>query len=99
MLRSAKSKTDIAMNAVAERSRSAAATSPDHLHQNQPIMKELFNICVDILNWIADLFGISYEAANIWIFVIIHPLLTLVLIVAVIYQRGVIRGLRQQKKD
>lgn len=59
-------------------------------------MKELFNICVDILNWIANLFGISYEAANIWIFVIIHPLLTLVLMVGVIYQRGVIRGLRQQ---
>ena len=59
-------------------------------------MKELFDICVDILNWVANLFGISYEAANIWIFVIIHPLLTLVLMCAVIYQCGIIKGLRQQ---
>ena len=40
-------------------------------------MQELFQICVDILRWIASETGITYEEANIWIFVIIHPLLTL----------------------
>ena len=44
-------------------------------------MQELFQICVDILRWIAGVTGITYEAANIWIFVIIHPLLTLGLLV------------------
>ena len=36
-------------------------------------MQELFQICVDILRWIASETGITYEEANIWIFVIIHP--------------------------
>ena len=44
-------------------------------------MQELFQICVDILRWIASETGITYEEANIWIFVIIHPLLTLGLLV------------------
>ena len=44
-------------------------------------MQELFQICVDILRWIAGVTGITYEEANIWIFVIIHPLLTLGLLV------------------
>lgn len=41
-------------------------------------MAELFQICVDILKWIVQTVGITYEEANIWIFVIIHPSLTLV---------------------
>ena len=44
-------------------------------------MDELFDICVDILYWIADLTGWTYKEANIWIFVIIHPLLTLGLLI------------------
>jgi len=44
-------------------------------------MQELFQICVDILRWIASKTGITYEEANIWIFVIIHPLLTLWLLI------------------
>ena len=44
-------------------------------------MQELFQICVDILRWIAGVTGITYEEANIWIFVIIHPLLTLGLLI------------------
>jgi len=44
-------------------------------------MQELFQICVDILRWIASKTGITYEEANIWIFVIIHPLLSLWLLI------------------
>ena len=47
-------------------------------------MQELFQICVDILRWIASEIGITYEEANIWIFVIIHPLLTLWLLIRTI---------------
>lgn len=47
-------------------------------------MHELFDICVAILYWIADLTGLTYKEANIWIFVIIHPLLTLVLFLIVL---------------
>jgi len=41
-------------------------------------MDALFNICVEILIWISEFLGISYQAVNIWIFVIIHPILTIV---------------------
>lgn len=60
-------------------------------------MKELFDICVGILNWIAGVFDLSYEEANIWLFVIIHPAITAIAIAIVVYQRGVIRGLRRSK--
>ncbi len=43
-------------------------------------MNELFDICVNILNWIADTTGLTYKEANIWIFVIIHPIITLIFI-------------------
>lgn len=42
-------------------------------------MSELFDICVDVLYWIAGVTGWTYREANIWIFVIIHPILTLAL--------------------
>ena len=41
----------------------------------------LFRICVYILVDLADLIGISYEAINISIFVIIQPLLIIVFFV------------------
>tara|TARA_R110000744_G_scaffold366676_1_gene475826 strand:+ start:1633 stop:1812 length:180 start_codon:yes stop_codon:yes gene_type:complete len=47
-------------------------------------MEELFDICVDILYWIGDVTGLTYKEANIWIFVIIHPLLTLGLLIRTI---------------
>jgi len=40
-------------------------------------METLFNLCVAILQGIANVTGLTYQQANIWIFVIIHPLLTL----------------------
>ena len=51
------------------------------MYKTKNRMQELFQICVDILRWIAGVTGITYEAANIWIFVIAHPLLTLGLLV------------------
>lgn len=42
-------------------------------------MKELFQECVNILKSIALMCDITYEEANIWIFVIIHPAITLIL--------------------
>ena len=40
-------------------------------------MNELFQACVDLLRYIAAACNTTYEIANIWIFVIIHPSLTL----------------------
>ena len=58
-------------------------------------MHELFDICVDILYWIADLTGWTYKEANIWIFVIIHPILTVFLFYYVIRLRKQIKELRK----
>ena len=41
----------------------------------------IFKICVYILVDLADLMGISYEAINIWIFVILQPLLIIIFFV------------------
>lgn len=58
-------------------------------------MSELFDICVAILYWISDLTGLTYKEANIWIFVIIHPLLTIFLFYCVIRLRKQIKNLRK----
>lgn len=39
----------------------------------------IFDICVQIMIQMGHFLGISYQAVNIWIFVIIHPLITLYL--------------------
>ena len=57
-------------------------------------MNELL-IYVDILYCIADLTGWTYKEANIWIFVIIHPLLTIFLFYYVIRLRKQIKELRK----
>ena len=50
-------------------------------------MDALFNLCVNILIWIGHATGLGYNAANIWIFVIIHPLITIIAILMAIYYR------------
>lgn len=55
-------------------------------------MAEIFDICVDILIWIGDVTGLTYKEANIWIFVIIHPLLTALLITrTIVLQRALLK--------
>ena len=69
------------------------------IRSGSAIINLLFDLCVDILRWLADLFGVSYNAVNIWIFCIIWPILTLVLIAVVIRQRLRIRRLRLELED
>ena len=49
-------------------------------------MHELFDICVDILYWIAEVFGITYKEANIWIFVIIEPIAFILMAAVIVWQ-------------
>lgn len=56
-------------------------------------MNDLFDLCVAILYWISDLSGLTYKEANIWIFVIIHPLITISLIYYVVILRRKIKRL------
>jgi hypothetical protein len=59
-------------------------------------MDTIFDLCVRILLYLADLFGTSYKAINVWIFVIIWPIITLVLIVLIFIQYRTIQGLKSQ---
>lgn len=60
-------------------------------------MHELFDICVDVLYWIANLFDITYKEANIWLFVIIEPILFVIMLVIIIWQRGRIFELKKPR--
>lgn len=59
-------------------------------------MDQLFELCVDFLNWLANLIGMTYNEINIWIFVIIEPMLFIVGIWVIISQRKKIKNLKKQ---
>lgn len=54
----------------------------------------VFDGCVLLLLFLADLLGMTYKAVNVWIFVIAWPVFTLVLIAVVVWQRIKIRRLQ-----
>jgi hypothetical protein len=56
----------------------------------------IFDKCVELLVFLANQLGVTYEAINVWIFVIIWPIFTLALIVLVILQQLKIRRLLGQ---
>jgi hypothetical protein len=61
-------------------------------------MNELFNFCVHVLYVGAHFCGITYQQINIWLFVIIHPLITLILFVLLIITLNKNRKLKNQIK-
>lgn len=65
------------------------------LESGNSFIDGLFNLCVDLLDWTAFQFGISYNEINIYIFCIIWPLLTLFLIGLCVFQRREIKKLRR----
>ena len=58
----------------------------------------VFDGCVLLLLFLADLFGMTYKAINVWIFVVIWPVFTFVLITLVILQYLKIRRLLREKQ-
>jgi hypothetical protein len=46
------------------------------------LMQFVFDWCVRFLVWWANAWGITYEELNVWLFVILHPLVTAVLALA-----------------
>ena len=48
---------------------------------------QTFNFCVKLLFNIAEIFGITYEEINVWIFCVIWPIASLVLFAEVIKLR------------
>ena len=54
----------------------------------------LFRYCVVLLVNVAKALGISYEALNIWVFIIIQPMITVFLLVWVLRLRGKVKKVR-----
>lgn len=63
------------------------------------MIDQIFDLCVLLLIYGANLLGITYKAVNVWIFVVIWPIFTLVLLALVGYQRRVIQNLLKQAAE
>jgi hypothetical protein len=50
-------------------------------------MNKIFDVCVKLLEWLADLTGTTYEEINVIIFVILEPIVFLFLIGYIIFLR------------
>ena len=62
-------------------------------------MDAIFDWCVDILVYYAGVFGITYKEINVWVFVIIWPIVTIVLVVWLIIQQARIRRLQKSLEE
>ena len=60
-------------------------------------MDAIFDWCVQVLVYFAGVFGITYKEINVWVFVIIWPIFTLVLVTIIIRQQIRIRNLEKGK--
>ncbi len=58
-------------------------------------MDAIFDWCVAVLVYGAGVLGITYKQINVWVFVIIWPVFTLVLLATVIVQGARIRRLEK----
>ncbi len=56
-------------------------------------MDQTFDWCVNVLVYWAGVLGISYKEINVWVFVILWPIFTIVLIGIIVLQRRLIRKL------
>jgi hypothetical protein len=57
------------------------------------MMDRIFDWCVDVLLYGAAVFGMTYKEINVWVFVIIWPILTIILTAIILRQRQQIRAL------
>ena len=56
----------------------------------------LFYLCVDILVWLAELTGTTYELINILIFIIGYPLFVILLLIIIYFQYKKIKDLENK---
>ena len=56
----------------------------------------LFYLCVDILAWLAELTGTTYELINILIFIIGYPLFVILLLIIIYFQYKKIKKLEDK---
>lgn len=57
-------------------------------------MNEIFNWCVELLQWGAQKLETTYEVINVWIFCIIEPIVFLGMLIFLLFQRRKIKRLK-----
>ena len=57
---------------------------------------QVFDWCVNVLIYWANIFGITYKEINVWVFVIIWPILTIMLVAIIARQRQRIQQFSKQ---
>jgi len=62
-------------------------------------MDAIFDWCVDVLVYYAGTFGITYKEINVWVFVIIWPIVTIALVIWLIIQQARIRSLQKSLEE
>ena len=62
------------------------------------MIDQIFDACVRLLVVLANSFGLTYKAINVWVFVILWPIVTVGLIALVFLQQLQIRKLSGQPK-
>ena len=62
------------------------------------MINQIFDACVALLVYLAGQLGMTYQAINVWIFVILWPLLTTALLGLIVWQQALIRKLRLAKE-
>jgi hypothetical protein len=59
------------------------------------MMNTVFDACVQLLLTLAEWTGLTYKEINVWIFVILWPLLTIGLMILAVCQRRRIQALEK----
>jgi hypothetical protein len=60
------------------------------------MMDQIFDWCVNVLVYWAGMLGITYKEINVWVFVIIWPILTTILAGIIVVQQRRIRELSKK---
>lgn len=60
------------------------------------MMDQIFDWCVNVLVYWATIFGINYKEINVWVFVILWPILTVILVGIIAAQHKMIRKLSEK---
>lgn len=63
------------------------------------MMDRIFDWCVNVLVYWAQVFDITYKEINVWVFVIIWPILTILLIGIIVVQSRAIRKLSRENHE
>ena len=60
------------------------------------MMEKIFDWCVNVLVFWAGVIGITYKEINVWVFIIVWPVVTVLLVVIIFMQQRKIQQLLQK---